>query len=112
MVGTIGPLVRGLLPRRSWRLQITILFAGGFIAGSVITFSLSYFLGAAVRIHQLPFELRNTLALAGLMVLAFVEVRARHSGTYCPLGLGRQTPRVLMRYHSMLVVALIWGFDT
>ena len=112
MVGTIGPLVQGALPRWRWRLQITALFASGFLAGSVAMFFLSSLLGEMVRIHELPLALRRSVAAAGLVTFALMDVWAGHNRAYCPIGLRRQTPRGLKYRHSMPVVASIWGFDT
>jgi hypothetical protein len=112
MVGTIGPLVQGALPRLRWRLRIAALFATAFLAGAAVTFFLVFLLGAAAQVQQLPLGLRRGVAAAGLMALASVDVWARSRRTYCPLRWDRQTPRRLMRRRSMFVVASVWGFDT
>src|SRR5262245_44424134 len=112
MVGTIGPLVQGALPRWRWRIQITALFVTGFVVGATTIFFLSFLLGETAHIHELPLPLRRAIAAAGFVALAVTDMWARNAGTYCPVGARRQTPRVLSRRHSMLVVAPIWGFDT
>ena len=112
MVGTIGPLVQGALPKWRWRLQISALFVTGFLAGAATIFVLAFFLGLAVQMHELPLALRRSVAAAGLVILALLDVWAGSRGAYCPVGLKRQTPRALRRRHSMLTVASIWGFDT
>ena len=112
MVGTIGPLVQGSLPRLRWRLQITALFVTAFLAGAASIFFLLFLLGVTVQVQQLPLSLRRCVAAAGLFTLASMDVWARSKGTYCPMGLKRQTPRGLRLQHSMFVVASIWGFDT
>jgi hypothetical protein len=111
MVGTIGPLVQGSLPRRRWRLQITALFAAAFLAGAVSIFFLVFLLGVTAHAQQLPLSLRRSLAAAGLIVLASLDVWARTHGTYCPMGWIRQTPRGLRLRRSSFVVASLWGFD-
>jgi len=112
MVGTIGPLVQGALPRRRWRLQITALFVAAFLAGAALTFFLVFLLGVTVQVQQLPLSLRRGVVAAGLLTLASMDVWARSRRTYCPMRLHRQTPRRLRWQHSMFVVASIWGFDT
>ena len=112
MVGTIGPLVQGALPRWRYRLEITALFVTGFLGGAVTIFFLSFLLGVTLHIHELPLTLRRSMAAAGLVTLAVLDVWARHKGTYCPMGWRRQTPRRLRHRHSLRVVASIWGFDT
>jgi hypothetical protein len=112
MVGTIGPLVQGALPRWRWRLEITALFVSGFLAGAGIIFAAAFLLGFALQLHELPLALRRSIAASGLVVLAVTDLWARRHGAYCPVGPRRQTPRGLRSRHSMLVVAPIWGFDT
>jgi hypothetical protein len=112
MVGTIGPLVQGALPRRRWRLQITALFVAAFLAGAALIFCLVFLLGVTSPARQLPLSLRRSLAGAGLLVLASLDIWARTHGTHCPLAWIRQTPRGLRLRHSMFVVASLWGLDT
>jgi hypothetical protein len=112
MVGTIGPLVQGALPRWRGRVEITALFVTGFLGSAVTIFFLSFLLGVTVHIHELPLPLRRSIAAAGLAILALMDVWARNKGTYCLLGLRRQTPRRLRRRYSWGVVASLWGIDT
>jgi hypothetical protein len=112
MVGTIGPLVQGALPRMRWRLQLTALFVTAFLAGAVAIFGLCFLLGVTVHMPGLPLGLRRGLAAAGLVSLALMDLWARRHRTYCPLRWHRQTPRGLRFRHSMFVVASMWGFDT
>ena len=111
MVGSIGPLVQGALPRRRWRLQITVYFAAAFLAGAVLVFLAAFLLGVLTRAGQLPLGLRRSLAAAGLVVLAGLDVWARARKTYCPIRWQRQTPRSLQFGRSWRVVSLLWGFD-
>ena len=112
MVGTIGPLVQGALPRWRHRLEISALFVAGFLGGAVIIFFILFLLGLTAQVHELPLTLRRAIAAAGLAMLALLDVWARRNGTWCPLTLRRQTPRTLRRRHSLRVVASVWGFDT
>jgi len=112
MVGTIGPLVQGALPRMRWRLQMTALFGAAFLAGAALTFFLVFRLGVTAQVQGLPVGLRRGVAAAGLVTLALTDVWARSNRTYCPLRWHRQTPRWLRSRHSMFVVASLWGFDT
>src|SRR4051812_27539672 len=105
MVGTIGPLVQGALPGLRRRLQLTALFAAAFLAGAVSIFVLGSLLGIAGQVYQLPLGLRRSLAAAGLIVLAALDIRARARGTYCPLAWLRQTPRSLRFGRSPFVFA-------
>lgn len=111
MVGTIGPLVQGALPRRRSRAQITALFVAAFLAGAVAIFGVVFLLGVAAQAPQLPVGLRRCVAGAGLIVLASLDVWARAHGAYCPIGWVRQTPRGLRRRRSWFVVAGLWGLD-
>jgi hypothetical protein len=95
-----------------WRLQLTALFVAAFLAGAALTFFLVFLLGDTVQVQSLPLSLRRCVAAAGLVTLALVDVWARCNRTYCPIRWNRQTPRWLQRYHSMFVVASLWGFDT
>ncbi len=112
MVGTIGPLVQGALPRLRHRLEITALFVAGFLGGAVIMFIVLHLLGLAAQLQVLPLTSRRAIAAAGLVALALMDVWARSRGAYCPLGLRRQTPRSLRRRHSLRALASVWGFDT
>jgi hypothetical protein len=112
MVGTIGPLVQGALPRRRHRLEITALFVAGFLGGAAIIFSVSFLLGQTARLHDVPLDLRRSLAATGLAALALLDVWARRNGTWCPVTLRRQTPKRLGRHGPLAVAASVWGFDT
>jgi hypothetical protein len=111
MVGTIGPLVQGALPRRRWRLQLTALFVTAFLVGAVAIFCLFFLLGFTVQILGLPLNLRRGVAAASLVGLALMDIWARRNRTYCPLRWHRQTPRGLRFRRSMFVGTSIWGFD-
>jgi hypothetical protein len=112
MVGTIGPLVQGSLPRLRSRIEITAVFVAGFLAGAVAIFFLSSLLGVTLQLQELPLILRRSVAAAGLVALAMIDLWARNRKTYCPIGLKRQTPRRLRLGHTLLAVASMWGFDT
>lgn len=110
--GTLGPLVQGSPPSRVIRLRVTAAFAGAFFAGAVAIFLIVSAVAAQIGITQLPFELRQAAAGAGLLLLAVADVYALRKGRCCPIGLRRQTPRVLVRRYPMDVVATVWGVDT
>jgi hypothetical protein len=111
MVGTIGPLVQGALPRMRSRLQLTAFFVTSFLVGAVAIFCLLFLLGVAVQVPGLPLSLKRGVAAASLVSLALTDLWARKNRTYCPMRWRRQTPRGLRFRHSMFGVASIWGFD-
>jgi|SRR6266498_352733 hypothetical protein len=111
MVGTIGPLVQGALPRMRWRLQLTALFVTAFLVGAGAIFFLFFLFGVTVHVPGLPLSLRRSVAAAGLVSLALMDIWARMNRTYCPMRWRRQTPRGLRFRRSMFVVASIWGLD-
>lgn len=112
MVGTIGPLVQGSLPRKCWRIQITAMFVTAFLVGAATIFFLFFVIGNSVHVQECPVSIRRSVAAVGLAVLAPLDLWGRRNGTYCLIGWTRQTPRTLWRRRSMLVAASIWGFDT
>ncbi len=112
MVGTIGPLVQGSLPRIRSRLEVTALFGTAFLVGAALIFSLFFLFGATFQVHELPLNLKRSVAAAGLFSLALIDLWARNKGTYCPIGLSRQTPRGLRCRYSRRFFVSIWGFDT
>jgi hypothetical protein len=61
---------------------------------------------------RLPLPWRAGIAAASLAALAAADIMAIRKGSYCRLGLRRQTPKTLHRRHDLLTVAAAWGFDT
>jgi hypothetical protein len=51
------------------------------------------------------------VGVLALLVFALFGALVERKATYCPLGWRRQTPRALMRHHSAVRVAAVWGFD-
>jgi hypothetical protein len=93
-------------------MSIAAVFVAAFIGAAVATFALAGAGATALGITQLPMHWRVAMAGLGLLVMAAVDLRSMSRSTYCPLGWRRQTPRMLLRRHHMLVVATLWGFDT
>jgi hypothetical protein len=89
-----------------------VIFALAFIAGAIITFGAAAFIGAAVRMTDLPLGWRAGCAAAILCALGSVDLLAIRRRSYCPLGRRRQTPQALLFLRAPLVVAATWGFDT
>lgn len=89
-----------------------MLFAAAFVAGAALIFWLVTAAGNLLGLPHLMWRWRASLAAFVLFLLAAVDLVAIAKATYCPIGWRRQTPRALMRRHSMPVVALVWGFDT
>jgi hypothetical protein len=110
--GTLGPLVQGPAASRSGRTKVVTLFVVAFFTGAVATFAAVNAMGMALGSTSLPFRWRIAIASAGLLPLAAVDVAAIAKSTYCPIGWRRQTPRILLRRHTVAAVASIWGLDT
>jgi hypothetical protein len=87
-------------------------FAAAFIMGASLIFGIASLVGTAVEVAGLPFEWRVTIAAAGLVTLALVDIFAIKKGRYCPLSWRRQTPKTLGRRYAVTAVAAAWGFDT
>ncbi|MGH8435635.1 MAG: hypothetical protein ACRERX_14425, partial [Pseudomonas sp.] len=93
-------------------MRIAAAFAFTFVIGAITIFAAVYFLGRALGSTLLPLRWRLGIAVAGLLPLALLDLRAIARSTYCPIGWRRQTPRVLLRRYRITVAASLWGFDT
>ncbi|MFO0960014.1 MAG: hypothetical protein U0800_21700 [Isosphaeraceae bacterium] len=89
MVGTIGPLVQGSLSKRRWRIQVTATFVSAFVAGALIVFGALALVGAAARSWNLQPSRRR--GGRGPAVPGRTRPRGTAPGSYCPIGLRRQT---------------------
>jgi hypothetical protein len=87
------------------------LFALAFIAGASVVFGLAALAGAATR-FGLSLEWRLRIAAVSLIALGLIDVVALRRGTYCPIGLKRQTPKSLLHRFGGASVFAVWGFDT
>jgi hypothetical protein len=103
-------LVQGSFVRLRRRIQLSVLFAATFTLGALATFRIASLVGALVRHSPAPYGGFPGVA-AGLGLLSLLDLLAVRRSGYCPLSLRRQTPKVLMRRHGMLVTAALWGFD-
>ena len=94
------------------RARVAATFSVAFVLAALLTFTSADLAARALGMSRLPLAPRIAIAAAGLLALAMLDVRAMRRSTYCPLGWRRQTPRALLRRHSMFVVAGTWGLDT
>ncbi|MEK6280406.1 MAG: hypothetical protein AABN95_08650 [Acidobacteriota bacterium] len=93
------------------RIRVLTVFALTFISAAVLVFGLTSAAGTALGVPTLPLELRISVAVVSLIVLALVDVVGIRKRRYCLLGWRRQTPKTLGRRYSVTKVAAVWGFD-
>lgn len=104
--------MQGLSWSRAAKIITAILFGAAFLAAAMSIFAMFNALGVVFGTPRMPVQWRLGLASTALLSLASVDLLAMGKSTYCPLGWRRQTPKILMRRHSMAFVAAVWGFDT
>jgi hypothetical protein len=94
------------------RIQVPALFAVSFVGAAFSVFALATAAGTALHMLEVSLAWRHGIASTILLALAAVDLHAVRRKTYCPISWRRQTPRVLMRWYSPRVVAVLWGLDT
>ena len=105
--------MQGPSPSRIARAGIAVAFAATFLAGAFTIFAIVGTLGAwLLPTTRVPTDWRLGLAGAAVLPLALVDLRAMTRSTYCPIGMRRQTPRILLRQFGVMTAAPVWGFDT
>ena len=87
-------------------------FSIAFVAGALSTFAVVRALGELAGVANWAVETRLTVGITGLFALAVVDVYSVRKARYCLLGVRRQTPRHLLRFFRITVVASLWGLDT
>jgi len=104
--------VQGSSQNRTYRIGVSIAFVLAFLIGAVVVFALFGFAGALLGLREMPLRWQTVIIGIGLLFLILADVSSIRRGTYCPVGLRRQTPRSLLYGHTPLAVATIWGLDT
>ena len=92
-------------------MRVASILGIAFVIAAITFYGLVYALGALVGTADMPDWSRFGFGGGTLLALAAVDLVAIRKSSYCPLGLRRQTPRVLMRRYRMEVVSAYWGFD-
>lgn len=93
------------------RVEVTGAMAVAFIVASLSVFWLFAAVGEGIA-AVIPLETRRAFAVIMLSVFAAVDLLCVKRGTYCILGIERQTPKSVLYRFGFRNAAGIWGFDT